>query len=54
LGQITALIPIVFIISKWKSWDSYQVFYKAVNWFLIVAGVGLFIFQMYGYLNGHS
>ncbi len=54
LGQIAALIPIVFIISKWKSWDSYQLFYKAVNWFLVLAGVGLFIFQMYGYLNGHG
>jgi len=54
LGQIAALIPIVFIISKWKSLDSYKLFYKFVNWFLVVAGVALFIFQMYGYLNGHS
>lgn len=53
LGQIVALIPIVFIISKWKPWDSYQIFYKVVNWFLVVAGIGLFIFQMYGYLQGH-
>ena len=53
LGQVLALIPIVFIISKWKPWNSYQLFYKAVNWFLIFAGVLLFIFQMYGYLNGH-
>lgn len=53
LGQVLALIPIVFLISKWKKWDSYQVFYQVVNWFLIVAGIGLFIFQMYGYLNGH-
>lgn len=54
LGQIAALIPIVFIISKWKYWDSYKQFYKLVNWFLIIAGVVLFIFQMYGYLNGHN
>ena len=53
IGQILALIPIVFIISKWKPWKSYQVFYKSVNWFLVVAGVALFIFQIYGYLNGH-
>jgi len=52
LGQIAALIPIVFIISKWKPFDSYQVFYKAVNWFLVAAGIGLFIFQMYGYMQG--
>lgn len=54
LGQVLALIPIVFIISKWKPWQSYQTFYKAVNWFLVFAGIGLFIFQMYGYLNGHA
>lgn len=54
IGQIAALIPIVFIISKWKPWKSYQVFYKVVNWFLVVAGIALFIFQMYGYLNGHA
>lgn len=54
LGQILALIPIVFIISKWKSFEnSYQVFYKSVNWFLVIAGIALFIFQMYGYLHGH-
>ena len=54
LGQILALIPIIFIISKWKNWKSYEAFHLVVNWFLIIAGVGLFIFQMYGYLNGHS
>lgn len=53
LGQVLALIPIVFIISKWKSRASYDGFYKAVNGFLIVAGIGLFIFQMYGYFMTH-
>jgi len=53
VGQVLALIPIVFIISKWKPLTSYQVFYKAANWFLIAAGVFLFVFQMYGYFNGH-
>jgi len=53
LGQVMALIPIVFIISKWKPMPSYQLFYKAVNWFLVFAGIGLFIFQMYGYLQSH-
>ena len=53
LGQILALIPIVFVISKWRSLESYDIFFKLVNWFLIVAGVGLFIFQMYGYFYGH-
>lgn len=54
LGQIMALIPIVFIITKWKPWKSYDVFYKLVNWFLVFAGIGLFFFQMYGYFYGHG
>jgi hypothetical protein len=53
LGQILALIPIVFIISKWRVWKSYQAFYQLVNWFLVLAGIGLFVYQMYGYYNGH-
>lgn len=52
LGQIAALIPIVFIITKWQKVKSYDAFYKAVNWYLIVAGIGLFFYQMYGYFNG--
>lgn len=51
LGQIAALIPIVFIISKWKAFKSYDSFYKSANWFLVFAGIGLFIFQMYGYFS---
>lgn len=51
LGQIAALIPIVFIISRWKAFKSYDTFYKAANWFLVVAGIGLFIFQMYQYFT---
>lgn len=51
LGQIVALIPIVFIITQWKSKKSYDSFYKAANTYLILAGIGLFIYQIYGYLN---
>jgi len=51
LGQILALIPIVFIITKWKSWKSYDAFYKAVNFYLVIAGIFLFLFQMYGFFN---
>ncbi|RME99745.1 MAG: HupE/UreJ family protein, partial [Bacteroidetes bacterium] len=29
LGQIVALIPIVFLISRWQKYKSYQAFYKA-------------------------
>lgn len=52
LGQILALIPIVFIITKWKSFKSYDAFYKAANFYLIIAGIGLFIYQIYGYIHG--
>lgn len=51
LGQITALIPIVFLITQWKKLKSYQLFYQIVNWFLVVAGIALFIYQIYGYIS---
>jgi hypothetical protein len=53
LGQILALIPIVFIITRWQSQKSYKAFYKAANYYLVIAGVLLFIYQMYGYLYSH-
>lgn len=53
LGQVLALIPIVFIISKWKSFKSYDSFYKAANFYLVIAGTGLFIFQIYNYFQVH-
>lgn len=51
LGQITALVPIIFIINLWKGKKSYDSFYKFVNWFLVAAGIGLFFLQMYGYFT---
>ncbi len=53
LGQILALIPIVFIVTLWKTKKSYTAFYKAINTYLIIAGLGLFLYQLYGFLNGH-
>lgn len=53
LGQVLALIPIVFLITQWKSKKSYDSFYKAANFYLIIAGIGLFIYQIYGYFYGH-
>jgi len=53
LGQVLALIPIVFIISKWRDKKGYDTFYKVVNWFLIVAGIALLIYQLNGYFHGH-
>jgi len=51
LGQVLALIPIVFIITRWKKHLSYNSFHKLVNSFLIIAGIALFVFQIYGYLS---
>ena len=51
LGQIAALIPIVFLITRWRPLKSYDAFYKAANVYLIIAGIGLFIYQMYGYFS---
>lgn len=51
LGQVIALIPIIFLISKWKGKSSYMSFYKASNIYLIIAGVALFLWQVYLYFN---
>jgi len=53
VGQILALIPIVFIISLSRKQKQFPAFYKAVNWYLVLAGLGLFVYQMYGYFYGH-
>ncbi|MCT8338532.1 HupE/UreJ family protein [Flavobacteriaceae bacterium TK19130] len=53
LGQVLALIPIVFLITQWQSKSSYTAFYKAANYYLIIAGIGLFVYQLYGYFNPH-
>ena len=53
LGQILALIPIVFIITKWQQKKSFGAFYKAANLYLVIAGIGLFLYQIYGYYKGH-
>lgn len=53
VGQILALIPIVFIISQSRKLKQFPAFYKAVNWYLVLAGIGLFIYQFYGFFNEH-
>ena len=53
IGQILALIPIVFLITQARKHHQYPAFYKAVNSYLVLAGIGLFFYQLYGYFNGH-
>lgn len=52
LGQIAALIPIVLLIRTWQGKPSYKAFFKASNVYLIIAGIGLFVYQIMKYLNG--
>ncbi|MEM7105744.1 MAG: HupE/UreJ family protein [Bacteroidota bacterium] len=54
IGQVLALIPIVFVLTLSRKHKQFPTFYKAVNWFLVLAGIGLFLFQMYGYFFGHG
>ena len=49
LGQVLALIPIVFLITRWQRHRTYEAFYKSVNWYLVVAGLLLFGWQMASY-----
>jgi len=53
VGQVLALIPIVFVITLSRNYKNFTAFYKAVNWYLVIAGIGLFAYQLYGYFNGH-
>ena len=53
LGQVLALIPIVFSITLARKHQQFPAFYKAVNWYLVLAGIGLFLYQIYGYFHGH-
>ncbi len=53
IGQVLALIPIVFVITFARKQKQFPAFYKAVNWYLVLAGIGLFAYQVYGYFQGH-
>lgn len=50
-GQIEALIPIVYIISLIRKNKHYPAFYKAVNTYLLIAGIALICFQLILYLK---
>ena len=53
VGQVLALIPIVFVITLARRHQQFPAFYKAVNWYLVLAGIALFAYQLYGYAYGH-
>lgn len=51
LGQVAALVPIVLLIGRWRPLTSYPAFYKAANWYLVLAGAALTTYQLYGYFS---
>lgn len=53
VGQVLALIPIIFIITLSRKHHQFPAFYKAVNGYLVLAGIGLFVYQLYHYVVGH-
>lgn len=54
LGQVAALIPIIFLIDRWRTKKSFGAFYKAANVYLIIAGAALAVYQMVHYVqNAH-
>lgn len=53
IGQVLALIPIVFVITLSRKHKQFPAFYKAVNWYLVLAGIALFAYQLFGYFNEH-
>ena len=53
VGQVLALIPIVFILTLSRRLKQFPAFYQAVNWYLVLAGTGLFFYQLFGYFNAH-
>lgn len=46
LGQVAALIPIVYVINLWRKKASFDPFFKAVNTYLLLAGLALASYQL--------
>lgn len=49
LGQVTALLPIVYVIKYLQARKAYNSLYKAINTYLLLAGLVLVIYQLYRY-----
>ena len=47
LGQILALIPIVLLIKYWRAKPSFDPLYKAINTYLLLAGIALASYQIW-------
>lgn len=51
VGQVLALIPIVLVLQFARKQSQFSAFYKALNWYLVVVGLVLLFYQLFGYLN---
>jgi len=51
LGQIVALIPMVYVINLFRKRDSFEPFFKATNTYLIIAGLALAGYQFWQLLG---
>ncbi len=51
LGQIAALIPIVWVTNIWCKKGSFEAFFKAVNTYLLLAGLALASYQFWFLFN---
>ena len=49
LGQVVALVPILYAIKFLRTQKAYDSFYKAINSYLLVAGIALLGYQLYRY-----
>jgi len=45
-GQILALIPMVWLINFWRKRSNFSALFKAVNTYLLVAGIVLLAIQL--------
>ena len=51
LGQVMALIPLVWFITRFRKIQWYPAFYKASNTYLLIAGIALLAYQLWGYFS---
>ena len=54
VGQLVALTVMLGVFAAWRASKSFQRFGTIANTGLVLAGVGLFIFQISGYLDDHN
>ncbi|MEO1256955.1 MAG: HupE/UreJ family protein [Bacteroidota bacterium] len=54
LGQIIALIPIVYLINFWRKKESFDPFFKATNTYLILAGIALAAYQLWHFFTSST